>query len=331
MNTRELRAVLLMTLPIGLLAVSARWVQQRQQLASWNQMPLRAKVQSVRPVALTPHHIAAGYDTRFEVLLTGQNRPVLPRDAERIWRAQNFGLLHAKTGHAIEAGNNIGWDKFTFDEARNVLKTHFYFKLRQLPVSRTPLQFTGDFEAHQYNTLHQPPTQVLRVQPFRVRFLVSKPGQQVAVPQVSRYTPLHSPQVTIEKHSAPTGPPKFFYEIKVKFKSSEPLGPDDLPRVVENSTYVIDEKGKRHHKNPWGESTGIHPGDNKCSVTWLYTPTGQQLKAKRLELHSRLSLNDTWPHDVKAVIWDKTNTGKSQPPNRSRPTRSTSRAVHSKR
>jgi hypothetical protein len=167
---------------------------------------------------------------------------------------------------------------------------------------------------------------LVQVYPLPVQFTVRKAGERIAAPRVSRYTPLRLEQVSVTPIKAAGGNE---YVITASFSSIEPFDTNAQLQTIDDATFLIDEE-KQRHNFPQAYSFSIRPPKKTYRIGWHIYPTQYPAGVQKLEFRSRVSLDDSWPVDVTAVLWDK-QSANDQPRIKSRPIRSTSRAVHNKR
>lgn len=309
------REASVLLLPVLALAGVAGWMQSR---ASKNPPrdesgPFRLVVQRVERQDATARDVAEGFDTRFVVSFDYKGR-----------RPEHWGQAHSgsvvgnlrwleggqwrKAGHDRSAHRSL-----VFDAASGSYASTFAARLADVAPRQGELRtklLIGAWGATQTGQTYTPAGAIPESD---FEFTARRPGERIVRPQVSHVSPLRVQKVDIQRFTltnVSSVPEKSVPAMEVVFSFHLPGPPTGFaglakrePQILRTfkGSYFEDERGRRFL------DSRSYSGSSHFEGTFRRTFEIPDLpKAHRLTWHTRVGLDESWPTDIKALLWDKT-------------------------
>jgi hypothetical protein len=266
--------------------------------------PFRLVVERVERLPATPRDVAEGFDARFVVSLG--HRGAKPAAWGETPRLSGSGRLEWKHRSPKRGGRawqhrdatEYGGRQLLFDPASQSYKYTVAARVANVPAHWGDLQLQLNLDGF----VDSKGSSILPViSKTALAVPLRRAGEVVAAPaNISRFCPLKIRRIQFKDGTnvrPSLGVTVFFQPLQAPQESGQHIS------TVGNK-YFEDENGKRYPTNSTGWSvTGL---DSYNSYNWWLNRRDMPSKARRLTFHTRLSLGETWPINIRVVLWDKT-------------------------
>ena len=303
-KTGRWREASVLLLPVLALGGVALWMQARAPRDESG--PFGLVVQRVERQDATARDVAEGFDTRFVVSLGHRGR-----------RPEHWGEATASRGlGSPRCFDRVGrrwraWEQkrvsdrsLVFDADSGTYRSTFAMRLADPSSTSGEMRVKLNIMAEAWRE-----RAYVGIIPEKssFEFTARRAGESITKPQVSRLSPLRVQRVVIQKLTWDGARP--MPGLEAMFFLHPPGPPTGLsfskrkPQILHTykGGYFEDERGRRF---PDPQSYSGSQGFDGTVRRTFEVPNLP--KARRLTWHARVSLDESWPVQIKAVLWDKT-------------------------
>jgi hypothetical protein len=285
---------------------AALWTQQKAPAAAQSG-PFQLLVQDVQRQKPTARDVAEGFDSRF--VLTLAHKGTRPEEWGQAWSAMSPGQAQwlSRKGQKWIPLGGIQDDKhrdtrsLLYDESTDNYKLTVATRLADIPRSKGALRLHIDeFSAEKQVGIKDEPYELhLPIIPSSsLGFALRQENEEISAKQpVLRVGQLSPPNITIDQPGK--GAP--FYRVHAIFNASDNDIDQPFSMHAVEPSYCTDENGRLYPIPIGGGSVR-----NVAICDWTLLTADLPLKARKLTFHGRVSLDEHWPTEVQAVLWDKT-------------------------
>lgn len=299
-KTRLWREASLLLLPVLALGGVAWWINVGPGRES--REPFRLVVQGVERQTATARDVGEGFDTRFVVSLGHRGR------TPQHWGERTGSIIFGKP--RCLRSKRREWDTWSqsrvasrsldFDAARNAYVMTFAARMTDVAPREGEVRLKLAIAAWSNDNSNVPQSDAIPKTDFE--FTARRRGEKIKVPQVSRRSPLQARSVSVRYSSDERDKrPISLVSVRLLFRPLPQVN-GKTPRLHRiGDDYFEDEHGQRTPTRPSWTSSSIGSDEFEHFFDISKLP-----KAQRLTFHARVSLDESWPADIRAVLWDKT-------------------------